>query len=177
MPTERSSSPATSGHELVITRTFDAPRDLVFKAFTEAERLAQWWGPKGMTIHVTRLDFRPGGVFHYRMASPDGFEMWGQFHFREIVPPERIVWVNTFSDPEGNLTRAPFGDTIPLEILNTVSLAEEGNKTRLTLHANAINETPAERATFEGMFDSMREGYGGTWDQLEEYLASERASV
>lgn len=177
MPANSHPGPATEGQELVITRTFDAPRELVFKAFSEAERLARWWGPQGCTIEVSQLDFRPGGIFHYRMALPDGHDMWGRFTYREIVPPERIVWVNAFSDPAGNLTRAPFGDTIPLEILNTVTLEERGSQTVLTLHAGPVNATAEEVATFEGMFDSMHEGYGGTWDQLAAYLAQERAAA
>jgi uncharacterized protein YndB with AHSA1/START domain len=160
-----------------MTRTFDAPRELVFKAFAEAERLARWWGPKGCSIQVSSLDFSPGGVFHYRMSFPDGFEMWGRFTYREIVEPERIVWVNGFSDPDGNLTRAPFGETIPLEILNIVSLAEQDGKTLLTLRAVPIDATPEEFATFEAMFDSLTEGYGSTWDQLAEYLAQEHAAA
>jgi len=170
-------SPATQGQELTITRTFDAPRELVFKAFAEAERLARWWGPQGCTIQVSKLDFRPGGTFHYRMALPDGHDMWGRFTYREIVPPEKIVWVNAFSDPDGNLTRAPFGDTIPLEILNTVTLAERHGKTVLTLHSSPLDATAHEVDTFEGMFDSMQQGWGGTWDQLEAYLAQEHATA
>jgi uncharacterized protein YndB with AHSA1/START domain len=154
-----------------MTRTFDAPRDLVFKAFAEPERLARWWGPQGCAIQVSKLEFRPGGVFHYRMSFPGGQDMWGRFTYREIVPPEKIVWVNAFSDPEGNLTRAPFGETIPLEILNTVTLVEQDGKTVLNLRASAINATTEEVATFEGMFDSLMEGYGGTWDKLAAYLA------
>lgn len=177
MPANSHPSPATQGQELIITRTFDAPRELVFKAFAEAERLAQWWGPKGCTIQVSKLDFRPGGVFHYRMSMPDGFEMWGRFTYREIVPPAKIVWVNAFSDSAGNLTRAPFGDTIPLEILNTVTLEEQDGKTLLTLRGGPIDATPEEVATFEGMFDSMQQGWGGTWDQLEEHLARERSAA
>jgi uncharacterized protein YndB with AHSA1/START domain len=177
MPAHSHPSPAPQGQELVITRTFDAPRELVFKAFAEVERLARWWGPKGCTVDASTLDFRPGGVFHYRMAFPGHPDMWGRFTYREIVPPERIVWVNAFSDPDGNLTRAPFGDTIPLEILNTVSLEEQGGKTVLTLHSSPLDATPEEVATFEGMFDSMHQGWGGTWDQLETYLAQERAAA
>ena len=177
MPANSHPSPATQGQELVITRTFDAPRELVFKAFAEAERLARWWGPKGCTIQVSALDFRPGGVFHYRMALPDGHDMWGRFAYREIVPPERIVWINSFSDPAGNLARAPFGDTIPLEILNTVTLEAQNGKTVLSLHSSPINATPEEVATFEGMLDSMQQGWGGTWDQLETYLAQEHATA
>jgi len=166
------------GKELVIIRVFDAPRSLVFQAFAEAERLAQWWGPKGFAIHVSKLEFRPGGVFHYRMAGPNGHDMWGQFHYREIVEPERIVFVNTFSDPDGGLTRAPFGpsfETYPLEVLNTVTLHEQDGKTTLALRAAPIDATAAERATFEGFLNSMRQGYGGTWDQLDAYLAKEQA--
>jgi uncharacterized protein YndB with AHSA1/START domain len=175
MPTDSNAIDAAEGRQLVITRTFDAPRTLVFKAFAEAERLARWWGPKGCTIHVSRLDFRPGGEFHYRMAFPGGHEMWGRFIYREIVAPERIVWVNTFSDPDGNLVKAPFEIDFPLEILNIVTLEEQNGKTLLTLRGGPINETAEQRAVYEGMFDSMRQGFGGTWDQLEAYLATEHA--
>ena len=174
MPTPNSSNATTQA--FTMTRTFDAPRALVFKAFAEAERLAQWWGPAGFEIHVSRLEFRPGGVFHYRMAGANGNEMWGRFVYREIVEPERIVWVNSFSDPEGNLLRAPFGSTIPLEILNTITLAEEGGKTTLTLHSVPINHTPEERATFEGMFEGMQIGFGGTFDQLAAFLARQQTA-
>lgn len=78
---------ARTDRAFAITRTFDAPRALVFQAFTESERLAQWWGPKGFTLRVARLDLRPGGVFHYEMKSPNGHSMWGKFVYREIVPP------------------------------------------------------------------------------------------
>jgi uncharacterized protein YndB with AHSA1/START domain len=173
-------APRSTAEEFVISRVFDAPRALVFRAFAEAERLAQWWGPKGFTIHVSKLEFRPGGVFHYRMAGPNGHDMWGQFHYREIVEPERIVFVNTFSDPDGGLTRAPFGpkfESYPLEVLNTVTLAEQDGKTALTLRAAPINATDAERAMFASMLDSMRQGYGGTWDKLDAFLAREQAAA
>jgi uncharacterized protein YndB with AHSA1/START domain len=175
MMTASSDTAGVQEKDFVITRTFDAPRDLVFQAFAEAERLAQWWGPKGCTIEVSRLEFRPGGIFHYRMGMPDGNEMWGRFIYREIVAPERIVWVNSFSDPQGGVTRAPFLATFPLEILNRMTLEEENGKTTLTLRGGPIDPTDAEREVFEGMFDSMRQGFGGTWDQLAAYLAKEQA--
>jgi uncharacterized protein YndB with AHSA1/START domain len=174
MPTDSSASPSTTGKQFEISRTFDAPRDLVFRAFSEAERLAQWWGPKGFTIEVRKLEFRPGGIFHYRMDAPNPSDMRGRFIYREIVPPERIVWVNSFSDPAGGITRAPFAETFPAEILNVMTLTEQDGKTTLSLRGGPIGATAEEQAFFEGMFDSMRQGFGGTWDQLEAYLAKEQ---
>jgi uncharacterized protein YndB with AHSA1/START domain len=161
----------TSESELVITRIFDAPRELVFKVFTESEHLKHWWGPKGFTFGVSKLDLRPGGVFHYSMRSPDGHEMWGKFVYREIVAPERIVFVNSFSDEEGNTVRAPFSPTWPLEVLNTWTFAENEGKTTLTLRGVPINATEEERKTFEAMRNNVQQGFAGTFDQLADYLA------
>jgi uncharacterized protein YndB with AHSA1/START domain len=160
----------TQNNELIITRTFNAPRKLVYKAFSEAEALAQWWGPKGAKIEVNKLDFKPGGIFHYSMQSPMG-EMWGRFHYMEIVELERIVFTNSFSDKDGNITRAPFSNDFPLEIMNILTLNEQEGKTTVTLKGSPINATEAEINFFTNMFSGMREGFGGTFDQLEEYLA------
>jgi uncharacterized protein YndB with AHSA1/START domain len=157
--------------EFIITRIFDAPRELVFKAWTESEHLKHWWGPKGFTFGVSKLDFRPGGIFHYSMRSPDGHEMWGKFVYREIVVPEKIVFINSFSDEEGNTVRAPFSPTWPLEVLNTLTLSENEGKTTLTLRGGPINATEEERKTYEAGFESMKQGFGGTFDQLADYLA------
>lgn len=162
---------ASADREFVITRVFDAPRELVFKAYSEAERLMHWWGPKGFTMRVSTLDFRPGGVFHYCMRSPDGHDMWGKFVYREIAAPERIVFINSFSDAEGNLVRAPFSPTWPLEVLNTLTLSEHEGKTTLTLRGGPYNATEAERKTFDDAHDSLRQGFTGTFDQLADYLA------
>ena len=70
---------------------FDAPRDLLWKCFTEPERMAQWWGPKGVKIVKSEMDFRVGGTYHYGMQNPDGQVMWGRQVYREITPPDRIV--------------------------------------------------------------------------------------
>jgi len=171
VPTESNLSAAAAGNTLVLTRTFDAPRERVFRAFAEAEALARWWGPKGFTIRVSTHEFRPGGIFHYKMEGPGGHEMWGRFVYREIVAPERIAWINAFSDPDGNLADDPWGMDIPREILNTVTLEERDGKTLLALHAAPLNATEAQQAVFDGMFDSMRQGYGGTWEKLDAFLA------
>ena len=160
------------GEPFVITRVLDASRERVFQAFSEAERLAQWWGPAGCTIEVKKLEFRAGGSFHYCMKSPMG-EMWGRFTYREIAAPERIVFINAFSDPQGEITRAPFPgfQLWPLEVLNTVTLEEQGGKTTLTLSGGPINATDEEVAMYKSGFDSMRQGFSGTWSQLESYLS------
>lgn len=160
--------------EFVISRTFDAPRDLVWNAWSEPERLAQWWGPKGCKLKVGSLEFRPGGIFHYGMEWQAGKMMWGRFVYREIVPPERLVFVNSFSDEDKKITRAPFSETWPLEILNNLTLTERGGKTELMLRGGPINPTEAERKTFEEHFASMQQGFGGTFDQLDAYLAKTR---
>ena len=156
--------------EFVISRTFDAPRDLVWKAMTEASRLAHWWGPKGMAMGTVKLDFRPGGTFHYSMKTPDGHEMWGKFVYREIDPQDSIVFINSFSDENGGLTRHPMSATWPLEVLNTQTFTENSGKTTVTLRGGPINASEEERQTFAGAFASMEQGFGGTFDQLNEYL-------
>lgn len=160
-----------STKDLVITRELNAPRELVFKVWTSAEHLAKWWGPKGFAMGVSKLDFRPGGMFHYSMKSPEGFVMWGRFDYDEIEQPEKIVFTSAFSDEEGNITRAPFSATWPLTVLNKLILKEEGGKTLLTLSGYPVNATDEECNMFENMHASMQQGFGGTFDQLEAYLA------
>ena len=157
--------------DFVITRTFDAPRDLVWQAFTEGESLAQWWGPKGFATHVTRFEFRPGGKFVYAMRSEGGNEMWGRFVYQEITPPERLVFINSFSDENGGLVRGPFSEKLPLEMLLTLTFEEENGKTTLTLRGRPINATEEEKEFYASLHPSMRSGFGGTFDQLEAYLA------
>ncbi len=157
---------------LIITRTLAAPRELVFRAFTEAERLGRWWGPKGVKIEVQRLDLRPGGLFHYAMVHPDGTRWWGRFEFREISPPQRLIWINSFSDPDGGLSRPPFAPGFPLRVLNVVTLDEHAEgRTTLTLRSGPLDASPEEIAFFAGMHEGMRLGFGGTFDQLEAHLA------
>jgi uncharacterized protein YndB with AHSA1/START domain len=162
---------ATAKEAFVISRTFDAPRDLVYRAWTETEHLTKWFGPVGFTTTAAKNDPRPGGVFHYRMRSPTGAEMWGKWVYREVTPPERIAFVSSFSDAAGNTTRAPFSDEWPLEVLSVITFTEEGGKTTVTMRGLPINANEAERKKFGEMHGSMRGGWGGTLDQLAEYLA------
>jgi uncharacterized protein YndB with AHSA1/START domain len=164
-----------AAEEFVITREFDAPRDLVFKAWTEPERLARWWGPKGFTLNVAKVDLRPGGMFHYGMVGPDGSEMWGKFIYREIAPPERMVFIVSFSDESGGTTRHPMAPAWPLQMINTLTLTERDGKTMITLRGCAYEATEEERATYKAGHKSMQGGFTGTFDQLAAYLAEARS--
>jgi uncharacterized protein YndB with AHSA1/START domain len=158
----------------VITRTFDAPLDLVWKAHTEVGHLEKWWGPKSLAMAKATLDLRAGGTFHYRMRAPGGEEMWGRFVYREILPRRRIVWVNSFSDPQGGLARHPASLDWPLEMLIMVTFAETAGRTTLTIRSAPINASEAERRVFKDGYKSMEGGFGGTLDKLDLHLGSAR---
>ncbi len=157
------------GNEFEFTRVFEAPRKLVFKVWSEAKHLSQWWGPKGSEIEVKTLEFRPGGIFHYGMSFGGG-KMWGKFVYREIIEPEKIVFASSFADEEGNSIRTSFISPWPLEILNTVTFTENAGKTTVTITGAPINATEEELDKYGEMHESMQQGFGGTFDQLAEYL-------
>ena len=169
MPAEKSAPEAN--RPFVISRVFDAQRDIVWKSWTEAERLKQWWGPKGFIVHTSKVDLRPGGIFHYGMTAPDGSEMWGRFLYREIEAPRRMVYINSFSDADGGLSRHPGHLDWPLQILSTVTFEEAGGKTTVTVRWEALDATELERKTFKDGHPSMQQGWTGTLEQLSDYLA------
>jgi uncharacterized protein YndB with AHSA1/START domain len=131
----------------------------------------QWFGPKGFMMSTAKMDFRPGGSFHYCMQSPEGKQMWGKFVYREIVAPERIVLVNSFSDEAGGLTRHPMSPTWPLEMLATTTFIEQKGSTALTITWKPLNATEEEHKTFDAMHGGMQQGWTGTFEQLAAYLA------
>ena len=156
-----------------ITREFNAPRELVWKAWTEREHLMKWFGPKGFTMWTAKMDFRPGGIFHYCLCAPDGKEMWGKFVFREIVAPDKIIFVNSFSDEKGGLTRHPLSPTWPLEMLSTTTFAKREGKTMLTIEVGAAEPDGRGTQDIRCERDGMAQGWTGTFEQLDEYLVKE----
>lgn len=157
----------------VITRTVNAPSELVFKVFTKPEHLKNWWGNKGFKMNVTKLDhLRPGGLFHFSQKTPNGQEMWNKFVYREVEEPEKLEFINSFSDEEGNTIRAPFHPTYPLEILNTLSFTEKEGKTTITMRIGPLSATKEELKTFEGGLESAQKAFAVLFDQLEDYLAN-----
>jgi len=143
----------TAERELVITRVIDAPRALVFKAWTQPEQVARWWGPKGFTTISCAMDIRPGGAYRICMRSPGGVDYWKQGAYREIVPPERIVFTFAWEDADGKPGH---------ELLTTVTLAEQDGKTKLTLHQ--VGFATAERR------DDHRGGWTSCLERFAEYI-------
>lgn len=138
---------------LVIERVFDAPSRLVFKAWTERERLMRWWGPRGFTTLSCEIDLRPGGAWRVRSRSPEGVEYAEQGVFREIVEPERLVFTHAWEDAQGKPG---------LETLVTVTFAEHDGKTELSFR-QAIFDSVESR-------DGHAEGWSSAFDLLDEYL-------
>jgi len=157
-----------------MSRVFDAPRDLLWQCFTEPERMKQWWGPKGFTVIASTMDMRVGGTYHYGLKSPDGTPMWGLFTYREIVPREKLVFVNSFSDEKRGVTRHPMTPTWPLQLLTTFTFEDAARgKTKFTVRWQTLDATEEEQETFDSAQSrqSMTNGWSGTLDQLEAYLA------
>jgi len=151
--------------ELVITRVFDAPRELVWKAWTEPERFMQWWGPKGFTSPVCKIDLRVGGKYLNCMRSPEGKDYWSTGVYREVVEPERIVCTDSFADAEGNVvpaTHYEMSADSPLEMLVTVTFEKHEGTTKLTLQHVGL---PAGE-----MSELTGAGWNESFDKLAESL-------
>jgi len=155
-------------HGIVITRIFDAPRDLVFDAWTESDRLTEWWGPKGFTCPYSTINLNVGGICHNCMRSPEGVDYWSKGIYKEIIRPEKLVYSDAFADSEGNVVPASYygmtGDWPP-ESLVTITFEEHDGQTIFTLHHEGI--PPGENR------DMCIEGWNQSFDKLEEYLADE----
>jgi uncharacterized protein YndB with AHSA1/START domain len=170
---ETSSSPTTKSEErtLIIERIFDAPRELVWKAWTDPAMAMRWWGPKGFTAPACEIDFRVGGKCLMAMQSPDfndGRPIWSTGVYREIVPFERIVVTDSFADENGNVVSAShYGmpDHFRLEMLVTVEFEEVGGKTKMTLRHEGL---PA---------GEVLEGAGTGWNESFDKLADSLAAA
>jgi uncharacterized protein YndB with AHSA1/START domain len=155
MPANRGEKP-----ELTVTRVFDAPREVVFAAWTDPAQAAQWWGPQGFTTISCEMDVRPGGAYRACMRSPEGTKHCRRGVYRQVVKPERLVFSFAWEDSDGNPGH---------EMIVTVTFAEVGSRTRLTLH-QAVFETVAAR-------DDHRRGWSSCLERFAEYLAALPANL
>jgi uncharacterized protein YndB with AHSA1/START domain len=156
MDTSSNVATETSERELIITRMFDAPRALVFTAWTEPERQVQWLGPRGFTSKILQAAKRPGDAYRYYMRDPQGGDHWQQGVVREMVEPERLVFTMTWGNEQGLPTRP--------ETLVTLTFEDVGGKTKLTLRQTGF-ETVAAR-------DEHQSGWNSALDCLSDLLAA-----
>jgi uncharacterized protein YndB with AHSA1/START domain len=144
---------------MVVTRIFDAPRELVWKAWTDPKYVMQWWGPKGFTSPACKMDFRVGGKSLFCMRSPDGYEGWNAVEYHEIIPYEKIVSLMYFCDPEGNkIEPEQLGmENEAIDGAYDVTIFEDlGNgQTRLTHIGNEPMESAKESGQFEGWVETL----------------------
>ena len=151
--------PKTMERELIITRILDAPREPVFRAWTDPAHLARWWGPKGFTNPVCEADVRPGGVLRIVMRGPDGSEYPMKGVFQEVVSPERLVFTNIAVDADGKHL---------LEGVTQVTLAEQSDKTKLTVNTRAVAVVDHAVEYLKG----MEAGWTQSLERLEALVAN-----
>lgn len=150
--------------EIAITRQFNAPRDKVWQAWTEPEKIEKWFGPRGFTTRVDELDFKPGGKFTYVMLDIDGNEFPSVGVFKEIVQPERIVATDEFGDLPEDL-ETPETD-LHTGVINTPTFEDTGDKTNITI--SIVHQSVEDREKHEKM--GVVEGFNQQLDKLAEYL-------
>lgn len=154
-----------SEREIKVERIFNAPRELVFDAYTQAKHLEQWWIPPGWSIEIRELDFRPGGKWHYCMRSPEGQESWGLTVYQEIDRPNGYVYTDFFADAEGNAS-----DEMP-QCVVTMTFIDLGDKTKVM--SSAVYPTREDMETVKSM--GVEEGINLFMDNLAAHLATLQA--
>lgn len=154
-------NPPVGAREFVVERLFNASRALMFDMFTRPEHLKRWWAPQPFTISACTVDLRPGGVWHYAMHSPEGQDHWARSVYREIVPPEKLVYTSTFADEHGNPTEG-----VPENLTIVLFTAESDGKTRVSARFQFENAEAMKTAIAMG----MQQGLNMTWDYLMNYV-------
>lgn len=155
--------------DFVLVHEFNAPKETVFNAFGDAEALNQWWGPVESRNTVISLNFRSGGIFHYKMEFQDS-TTYGRFLFGKVSPHDLLEFTIAFADEKGNAVDAPFDIPLPREIFYRLNFSGAGNKTTITLTGSPINASAAETKGFLSIRESMEQGFGATFEKLAVYL-------
>lgn len=157
--------------ELIMDRTFDAPREVVWNAWSDPEKLAKWWGPRGWETTIKTFEFKPGGVWHYGMKCVDeaqgewfGRVSWGKAVFENIDEPNEFTYRDIFSDEEGN-------DNLEMPVMTiTVSFTEQDGKTKVVSSGVFASEEDYDKVIAMG----VEQGAAETWDRLAEFVESEK---
>lgn len=155
--------------DIIITRTFNAPAELVFKVWTTPEHIKQWWGPEGFSCPEAKIDLRVGGQYHYCMRTPDGNDAWSGGVFKEIVPNKRLVVTDYFADEQGNKvspTRFGLSADFPEESTVIVTFDEHEGKTTLSVHYS-----PETQEAYDAMLKTqMVEGWNSSLDKFQAHV-------
>lgn len=158
---------------LELAHEFDAPKQTVFNAFSTADALGQWWGPVECKNSVITLDFRTGGIFHFKMEM-QGHVSYGRFIFGAIQPYDLLEFTNAFADAEAQVVKAPFDIDLPMEIFYRLVFTEHNGKTRITLTGIPVNPSKSEADGFISIDADMHKGFAATFDKLAQYLAEKQ---
>lgn len=158
----------TEGRDLILEREFNAPRELVFEAFSKAEHLKKWWSPEGWSTPVCEMDFRPGGTWRYCMKCTDesqeeyGMESWGKAVYQEIIEPEKIVQIDSFTDSEGNIA-----EEMPSTKM-TINFIEQDGKTKLISRSEYASAESLQAVLDMGVLEGVTETWGKLANVVEE---------
>ncbi len=156
---------------ITITRTFNAPVEKVFDAFSHSEAIAGWWGAEDNPVAVSELDFRPGGIFHYSMDMM-GHRVWGRFQYARIQRPRLLEFVFTFANANTEVVRMPFSEHWPMEVYNRLEFTEKNSQTTIRMTAWPLNATDEEIILFSENGVNMEQGFGASLDRLAFFLRS-----
>lgn len=167
MPPSIDSRPASFAQ----THRLAAPRDAVWAALSQADRLARWWPPAGARLTHASLAFHLGGRFLYATQLPDGQTVWGRAVFRDIMAPARLVFVVSFSDADGGVRRHPGRPHWPRYVHHTLALVEVAGGTELRLCSRPVHATAAEVRAFEDGQMCLQRGFAEAWARLDAHLA------
>ena len=162
---------ANDAAEFILTHEFNAPKKSVFNAFADAGALGEWWGPAECKNTVLKLDFRTGGIFHFKMDF-EGKISYGRFIFGAIQPYDLLEFTNAFADEHANVVAAPFDIQLPKEIFYRLRFTEDKGKTTITLTGQPVNASGNERDALKSINADMQKGFGATFDKLSVYLSN-----
>ena len=163
---------AEAKNRFEIERSYPVSQERLFRACTDVNEMMQWFAPPGMKVIKAEQDLKPGGIYHYGLATGQGNEMWGKVTYKEIKPNSRLVYLQSFSDPQGGLTRHPMAPQWPLEMVTVMEFVAEGAKqTKLKISWIYAGVEQAEGETFRAAHEGMSGGWTGTLDSLQAYLA------
>jgi uncharacterized protein YndB with AHSA1/START domain len=152
--------------ELIITRIFDAQPEIVWKYFSDPVYFKRWWGPKGFTCPVAKIDFRVGGKYLSAMRSPDGQEYWSTGTYKEIIPGEKLVATDSFADQDGNVvSSAHYGmEGFPMELTVNFTFKDLGGRTEMTLSQTGIQNIDDKTR------EEMKQGWNESFDKIAQDL-------